>query len=254
MGKFIVSRTQSGVSFDLLDDKGRRLATSRTYATLDACKKGIASLIVNAPVVPLLDSSAGEYGPNPKFEVVASDEGYGFMLKSANGKSVITSPTYATKKACLRAASMLRKGVVDAKVLFLQKQGPVSLTMTAHMAAVGAVTVEKKAPAASDAPLLEEPIASPASEPYDASLPAVEEVVAEAASEPFAITPPPAAPAPAASKQHRVPPAVPRVIRLQPSGGVRQGNSKKTASPVKKASVSLKRSSRALLDFLLKRK
>ena len=111
MSRFIVSRTENGVSFCLLAQNGRRLVTSRTYATLDACKKGIASLIANAPNVPLVDSSAGEYGKNPKFEVVQDGEGFGFLLKSANGKSVIVSSSYACGVHAAQGRAFRRRAV-----------------------------------------------------------------------------------------------------------------------------------------------
>lgn len=131
MGKFIISRSLAGDRFLLRSDNGQTLAVSRHYATLDACKKGIASLIVNAPAMPVLDATVGEYGPNPKFEIVAGERGFAFLVKSANGKSVINSPDYATKKACLRAIAMLRRGVCDYEILFHSKEGFTPLTMKA---------------------------------------------------------------------------------------------------------------------------
>lgn len=129
MGKFIISRSAAGDRFSLQSDIGHTLAVSRDYATLDACKKGIASLIVNAPVIPVLDATAGEYGPNPKFEIVAAEGGFAFLMKSANGKSVLHSPAYATKKACLRAIAMLRRGVANYEILFYTREGLTPLTM-----------------------------------------------------------------------------------------------------------------------------
>ena len=70
MGKFIISRTAAGDRFILQTDRGYTLAVSRRYATLDACKKGIVSLIANAPTVPVRDLLSGERGPNPKFEIL----------------------------------------------------------------------------------------------------------------------------------------------------------------------------------------
>lgn len=135
MGKFIISRSLAGDRFLLQSDHGQTLAVSRHYATLDACKKGIASLIVNAPVMPVRDATVGEYGPNPKFEIVAQENGFAFLVKSANGKSVINSPVYATKKACLRAIAMLRRGVCDCEILFHSKEGFTPLTMKAPVGA-----------------------------------------------------------------------------------------------------------------------
>ncbi len=129
MGQFIISRSAAGDRFSLRSDSGRILAVSRDYRTLDACKKGIASLIVNAPVIPVLDATVGEYGKNPKFEITAAGTGFVFLMKSANGKSVLTSPAYATKKACLRAITMLRRGVSDYEILFYTKEGLTPLTM-----------------------------------------------------------------------------------------------------------------------------
>lgn len=121
MGRFIISRTAAGDSFTLQSGGSYTLAISRPYATLDACKKGIASLIANAPTVPVVDLTAGERGPNPKFEISGKEGGFFFALKSANGKAVFTSNPYATKKACLRAISMMREAVREYEVVLIQK-------------------------------------------------------------------------------------------------------------------------------------
>lgn len=130
MGCFIISRTPSGDRFMLQSDAGRTLITSKDYATLDACKKGICSLVYYAPIVPVVDGSAGEYGPNPKFEITANEQGELFyVMKSANGKSVVEDGPFATKKACLRAIAMLRAGVVDSDVFFARPGGFDRLTV-----------------------------------------------------------------------------------------------------------------------------
>ena len=131
MGKFIITRTTAGDRFSLKSDSGRTLAVSRHYATLDACKKGIASLVIHAPLMPVVDATAGEYGKNPKFEVVSDAKGVRYLAKSPNGKTVITSPVYATKKACLRAISMLRSGVLDFEILFYNSEGYTPIVMKA---------------------------------------------------------------------------------------------------------------------------
>ena len=70
MGRFILSRDASGVRFLLESDTGRTLAVSKQYATLDAAKKGICSLVYYAPIIPLIDTTVGESAPNPKFELL----------------------------------------------------------------------------------------------------------------------------------------------------------------------------------------
>ena len=131
MGKFIITRSAAGDRFSLVSESGRTLAVSRHYATLDACKKGIASLIINAPLMPVVDATLGEYGPNPKFEIVSATGGVAYLVKSPNGKTVITSPDYATKKACLRAISMLRTGVLDVEILLYNKARYTPIVMKA---------------------------------------------------------------------------------------------------------------------------
>lgn len=163
MGQFIISRSAAGDRFSLRSESGRILAVSRDYATLDACKKGIASLIVNAPVIPVLDATVGQYGKNPKFEIVAQDAGFAFLMKSANGKSVLTSPAYATKKACLRAISMLRRGVSEYEILFYTGEGLAPLVMKPPKGAVAKPASPKPIlPAREDKPPAAEPMESEA--------------------------------------------------------------------------------------------
>ena len=272
MGRFVISRNAAGVSFCLQAENGRRLAASRTYATLDACKKGIASLIANAPTVPLVDSTVGERAPNPKIEIVAVADGVGFVLKSANGKSVLTSPAYATKKACLRAVSMLRLGVQCAEVVLVQNAELVPVVMTAHMTAAGI------APTAPVPPTKTEPIApvslpvaaemcdalsetlateSDAADLLEAAPEAIFEEAPEAESAPcekapaVAPTAPPQAPAAAAKSN-----AVPRVQQPGRSAAPKNGKTrkKKTAFTAQNVTLAFKKTSRELVDLILKRK
>ena len=129
MSRFLVSRTASGVRFLLESDSGRILITSKDYATLDACKKGLCSLVYYAPIAPVVEAASDATAPNPKFEISRVESGLCFALKSANGKSVVESPTFATRKACLRAISMLRTGVQGAEVLFSRPAGFTTLTV-----------------------------------------------------------------------------------------------------------------------------
>ena len=271
MGRFLISRDEAGVCFCLQAENGRRLATSRTYATLDACKKGIASLIANAPTVPLVDSTAGERAPNPKIEIVAAAAGIGFVLKSANGKSVLTSPAYATKKACLRAVSMLRLGVQNAEVVMVQSAGLVPVVMTAHMAAVGIEPVlsappkesEPSAPVCPFAAVEACPIPlAPLCEEEEAF--ALEETaLADTASEePFAAAPCEKAPVarPITAQKSPAPAAKSSPAPRAPSSnrGAAAKNTgtakKKTVITAKNVTLAFKKTSRELVDLILKRK
>ncbi len=124
MGNFIITRKGGETFFRLEAENGQLLAASKGYATLDACKKGLVSLVTYAATSPLIDTTTGEKGPNPKFELVCDGDAYIFLLKAPNGKTVITSPPYATHKAALRALSMLRTGATDTDVLLIEDNLP----------------------------------------------------------------------------------------------------------------------------------
>ena len=117
MAQFIISHTEKGLQFALRSDKGRTLAVSKSYATLDACKKGICSLVFYAPISPLADLTVGERCANPKFEMSCEGDAYSYALKAPNGKTVLEGGPYEGKKACLREISMLRTAVCGAPVL-----------------------------------------------------------------------------------------------------------------------------------------
>ena len=50
MGKFVIRKTNTGIKFDLKAGNGEVIATSEVYSSENACRKGIASVMKNAPV------------------------------------------------------------------------------------------------------------------------------------------------------------------------------------------------------------
>ena len=212
MGCFIISRTPSGDRFLLQSEAGRTLITSKDYATLDACKKGICSLVYYAPIAPVVDTSAGEYGPNPKIEITAGEDGLYYNVRSANGKSVVQDGPFATKKACLRAVAMLRTGVQGAEVFFARPAGFERLTVgnlvqdSAPQVAYTATAPESASVEAAPAPVAEETV--PVAE---APAPAAEEM------------------APTAEK-----PAAVKVARKLPTAPAAQGTARPVAKPATK--------------------
>ena len=58
MGKFVIKEVASGVKFDLKAGNGEVIATSEVYTTEAACKKGIESVMKNAPVAGVEDQTA----------------------------------------------------------------------------------------------------------------------------------------------------------------------------------------------------
>ena len=49
MGKFVIKPAKTGFMFNLKAGNGEVIATSEVYASLDACKNGVASVQKNAP-------------------------------------------------------------------------------------------------------------------------------------------------------------------------------------------------------------
>lgn len=238
MGRFIITRTAAGDHFTLQTGAGYTLATSRPYATLDACKKGIISLITNAPTVPVVDLTAGERGPNPKFEIASAEEGFVFSLKSANGKAVVTSNPYATRKACLRAITMLREGVREYSVLFAQGEELLPVTMK--------LPGEPSAPRSRKA-VPKKDVAPPLAPVEEASATLVEDIPEEPPVELPVESPVAPAPAKPAPRMVRVRPAAPagEGKRLSDSPSVIVGHAKRPSQkPPRK---------RSLLDILLKK-
>ncbi len=239
MGRFVVTRTAAGDRFLLQGEGGRTLAVSRYYANLDACKKGMRSLCRFAPVAPVVDVGAGEYADNPKFALYGG-EGWRFELMAANGKSVIVSPEYATKKACLRAISMLKGGVGKVEAVLSEPAGFRPLTLPpaaeepvgttprkprkkAPVRGLNATRPAKGQPAPTETIPAHDPGAAPAA--TNAPTPPAERPAPEAP-----VSPAPEAPAAPAQKrpEQAGKSTVPRLIRLTPAKSQPAAPAKKT--------------------------
>lgn len=93
MGKFVVKATKTGFVFNLKAGNGEVIAVSEVYTTDSACKKGIASVMKNAPIAKLEDQTVAEVAAvtNPKFEVYTDKAGeFRFRLKARNGEIIAT--------------------------------------------------------------------------------------------------------------------------------------------------------------------
>ena len=119
MGKFVIKEVASGVKFDLKAGNGEVIATSEVYTTEAACKKGIESVMKNAPVAEVEDQTAEEVATvkNPKFEVYQDKAGeFRFRLKATNGQVIATGEGYKAKASCLNGVESVKKNVVDAPI------------------------------------------------------------------------------------------------------------------------------------------
>lgn len=118
MGKFVVKPAKNGVTFNLLAGNGEVIATSQVYASTKSCKKGIASVMVNAPVAGVEDQTTKDFAKeaNPKFEVYKDKKGeFRFRLIAKNGKAIAASEGYTTMKACKNGIDSVRKNAKGAK-------------------------------------------------------------------------------------------------------------------------------------------
>lgn len=120
MGKFIKKTTATGVKFDLVANNGEVIATSEVYTSPASCKKGIASVIKNAPIANVEDQTEDGFAKllNPKFEVYTDKAGeYRFRLTARNGKTIAVSEGYKAKNSCMNGIESVRKNAADGKIV-----------------------------------------------------------------------------------------------------------------------------------------
>jgi uncharacterized protein YegP (UPF0339 family) len=120
MGKFVIKNAKNGIMFNLKAGNGEIIANSEVYTTLSACRKGVASVVKNAPVAPVEDQTAEGFAKEkcPKFEVYADKAGkFRFRLKAKNGQIVAVGEAYETKKAALAGVASVKKNAPGAKIV-----------------------------------------------------------------------------------------------------------------------------------------
>ncbi len=119
MGKFVICDAKNGVRFNLKAGNGEIIAHSEVYSSLASCKKGIASVIKNAPIAAVEDQTKEGYAKekNPKFEVYTDKKGeFRFRLKARNGQIVASSEGYTSMKTCENGIESVRKNAAEGKV------------------------------------------------------------------------------------------------------------------------------------------
>ena len=94
MGKFVIRKTNTGIKFDLKAGNGEVIATSEVYESEAACRKGIESVMKNAPIANVEDQTVEEIvaAKCPKFEMYTDKAGeFRFRLKATNGQVIVFS-------------------------------------------------------------------------------------------------------------------------------------------------------------------
>lgn len=123
MGKFIIKNTNTGIKFDLKANNGEVIATSEVYKAEASCRKGVASVIRNAPIAPVEDQTVEgfEKQKHPKFEVYTDKAGeFRFRLKARNGEIIATSEGYKSMPSCLNGIDSVKRNAVDSTIVKLE--------------------------------------------------------------------------------------------------------------------------------------
>ena len=120
MGKFEILQTKTGIKFNLKAGNGEVIASSQVYKAEKYCRKGIASVIANAPKAAVEDQTVEGYEivKHPKFEIYKDKAGeFRFRLKARNGEIIAVSEGYKAKASCQNGVESVRKNVADAPVV-----------------------------------------------------------------------------------------------------------------------------------------
>lgn len=112
-GEFLIELSEAGIyTFKIKDLNGDVVVTSGEYTLKRSCVSGIQSVKKNGFTENTEDQTAEKIikKPNPKYEMYSEGKSkYRFRLKAPNGYIILTSPTYTSKKACLKAIESVRK-------------------------------------------------------------------------------------------------------------------------------------------------
>ncbi len=121
--KFEIRVTKNGgYRFALKAGNGQVISTSQVYKTVATCKKGIASVKVNA-LAHIEDQTADEVVTlkNPKYEVYQDKAGeYRFRLRAKNGQIILSGEGYGTKANCQNGIASIGKNAPDAEIVLLE--------------------------------------------------------------------------------------------------------------------------------------
>ena len=104
-GKFEIKRTSDGrYMFNVRAGNTQVIASSQIYSSMTACRNGINSVGVNAPIAAVEDQTLSSINEEkcPKFQIYLDKGGkYRFNLLAANGQNILAcTQGYAQKSSC----------------------------------------------------------------------------------------------------------------------------------------------------------
>ncbi len=120
MSKFVIRNVSSGVKFDLKATNGQVILSSEVYTTAAACRKGVESIIKNAPIANVEDQTVEgwEAATHPKFEMYEDKGGeFRFRLKARNGEIIGVSEGYTAKASCVNGIESVQKNAAVAEIV-----------------------------------------------------------------------------------------------------------------------------------------
>ena len=120
MGRFVIKTARNGIRFDLQAANYETIASSESYSSEAACRKGIDSVIKNAAVASVEDRTKENFTArkNPKFEVYQDGAGqFRFRLKAKNGEIIAVSEGYKAKASCLNGIKSVVRNAASAEII-----------------------------------------------------------------------------------------------------------------------------------------
>lgn len=120
MSKFVIRSVPSGVKFDLRAGNGQSVLTSEVYSTEAVCRKGIQSVMRNAPIAKLENQTEEGWKnlTNPKFQLYRDKAGcYRFRLRARNGEIIAVSESYLGKAGCLKGIESVQRNAAGAEIV-----------------------------------------------------------------------------------------------------------------------------------------
>ena len=122
MGKFEILQTKTGVKFNLKASNGEVIVSSQVYKAEKYCRKGIASVMANAPKAAIEDQTVEGYEvvKHPKFELYKDKAGeFRFRLKATNGQIIATGEVTRLWLAARMALNPLERMLLMQKLSLL---------------------------------------------------------------------------------------------------------------------------------------
>lgn len=119
MGKFVIKETKTGIKFDLKATNGEVILSSEVYQSEASCRKGIASVMRNAPAAVEDQTVEGfETLKHPKYEIYLDKAGeFRFRLKARNGEIIGVSEGYKKKPSCQNGIESVKKNAPEAPIV-----------------------------------------------------------------------------------------------------------------------------------------